>query len=382
MEIISFRYSIPYIIVVTLYLLLSLLTVSKRGKNRFSSHVRVLCVTLFVCFIGLRGFIGSDCYVYYYYFQKSSQLSVFSDTHYEPGFVILLKIFNGLGFSYSCYQFLMGLIIGSILDVFFRRYSTNYALAWLAFFAFGGLIIAVDLQRNIISMSLFMISLPFLWRKRLIPYLCLNIIGMFFHSSAILYIPFYFIAHRDIKRNMLIAIFIICNILFLTGNGILSLLMNTIGKGLGGDYYDIYLRYTLSYNFAKGISIGYIERTITFLLVYIFYNRILRFNTYNRMFVNMFLCYYIAYFLLADIEVIAQRISLLFKISYWILIPTLFYVMKYRNNRILYLTYLMIYSFIWTAFTTNNINFKYDNILTGSSSYEQRVSETNRRLIR
>lgn len=376
----SFVYSVPYLIVVTIYLMLSLLIVSNRNKYKFGSHVRFFCVGLFVLFIGLRGFIGSDCYVYYYYYQKSFGLGIDTNAHYEPGFLLLFQLFKLAGFSYAFYQFVMGIIVGCVLDAFFRRYSPNYALGWFAFFAFGGLITAIDLQRNIISMSLFMMSLPFLWHKKLIPYISLNVFGMFFHSSAILYIPFYFIAHRQINKYWLVAIFIVCNVLFLTGNGLLSIIMNTIGNRIGGDYYLLYQRYLINYDYAKGITIGYIERTITFLLIFLFYKRLALLNKQNRMFLNMFLCYYVLYFLLADVEVIALRISLLFKISYWILIPALFQVMHYRSNKVVYLTYLTVYSLLWTAFTTNKIDFKYENQLTGISSYEQRVSETNRRL--
>lgn len=376
----SFVYSVPYLIVVTIYLMLSLLIVSERNKYKFGTRVRIFCVGLFVLFIGLRGFVGSDCYPYYYNYQQTSTFYNFYEGSFEPGFVFIFRCFKTLGFSYAGYLFIITVIEGLVLDAFFKRYSPNYAFGWLAYFSFGGLILSIDLQRNILSICMFLISIPYLWKRKFLPYLILNLIGTSFHASAILYLPFYFIATKQIEKRWFLIIFITCNVLFLSGSGVLSLMMNLLGERIGGGYYLQFQSYMVNYDYAKGFSIGFIERTITFLLIYYFSGKLRSLDKRNVLFINMFLCYYVAYFLFADNEVLAVRISLLFKVSYWILIPALYYVMQRRGNRNIYIAYLSVYALLWTAFTTNNIDFKYENQLTGISSYQQRVNETNRRL--
>lgn len=377
---ISFGYSIPYLFVVTIYLVLSLLTMSERNRILFGFRVRYLCVGLFCLFIGLRGFIGSDWYPYYYNYQQTSTFYNFYEGGFEPGFVFIFRCFKTLGISYAGYLFVITVIEGLVLDAFFKRYSPNYAFGWLAYFSFGGLILSIDLQRNILSICMFLISIPYLCERKFLPYLILNLIGVSFHASAILYLPFYFMATKQIEKRWFLFIFIACNVFFLSGCGVLSFVMNLLGERFGGNYYSQFQSYLVNFDYAKGISVGYIERTITFLLIYLCFGKLKSADTRNVVFINMFMCYYVAYFLFADNEVLAVRISLLFKVSYWILIPALYYAIKIVGNRKVYIAYLSVYALLWTAFTTNNIDFKYENQLTGISSYEQRVNETNRRL--
>lgn len=375
----SYSYSVPYIGVVIAYLLMTLLTHSKIGTQRYGAFSRYVCILIFITFIGLRGFIGTDCYPYYYNYQQISTFNNSYEGSFEPGFVFIFRCFKTLGFSYAGYLFVITVIEGLVFDAFFKRYSPNYAFGWLAYFSFGGLILSIDLQRNILSICMFLISIPYLWKRKFLPYLILNLIGTSLHASAILYLPFYFIATKQIEKRWFLIIFITCNVLFLSGSGVLSLMMNLLGERIGGGYYLQFQSYMVNYDYAKGFSIGFIERTITFLLIYYFSGKLRALDKRNVLFINMFLCYYVAYFMFADNEVLAVRISLLFKVSYWILIPSLYYAIQLVGNRKIYIAYLSVYALLWTTFTTNNIDFKYENQLTGISSYQQRVNETHRR---
>ena len=340
---------------------------------------RFLCVFVFLIFFGFRGFIGSDWSIYYYVYTHSYDIS-YNQTSFEPLFMGLIYLCNNLGLSYYDYIFLLTFFISIALDYFFYRYSPNYVLGWIALLGFGGFTMIVDLQRNMLAICFFIFSLPFLFKRKIVPYILLNFIGTFFHSSSILYIFFYFISNTNflLKRKILMVIFIISTFLFVTGIGLFTLLMGYFGSVLGQKYvllFDLYLQTAQT----KTVSIGFLERTVMFLLIIIYLKQLIKFDRKLIVFLNMYIIYFITYYLFCDIEVVALRISSLFKLSYWILIPALYYVIRLKNNRKIYVAYISIYSVLWLIGTTSNIDFKYENQITGTESYTKRLKETGRK---
>lgn len=63
--------SFPYLIFIFCYILLALVDLRYGLDNDMRKKVRYGCIALFLFFIGLRGFIGTDWYSYYYIFDKT-----------------------------------------------------------------------------------------------------------------------------------------------------------------------------------------------------------------------------------------------------------------------------------------------------------------------
>ena len=174
---------------------------------------------------------------------------------------------------------------------------------------------------------------------------------------------------------MLIAIFILGNLLFFAQTGIVRPIILTVTDLLGGKYTVLAERYMEGVfgEVSKGLSIGYLERTLTCLLVIGFYGKLLELRASNRLFINLYMLYFASYFFFADVAVIALRLAPLFICSYWVLWPALYEVMIARFNRRLFLSFIFLFALLKINGITNVPLWRYDNLLWGVQSYEMRA---------
>ena len=93
----------------------------------------------------------------------------------------------------------------------------------------------------------------------------------------------------------------------------------------------------------------------------------------NVIYINAFLMFYILFFLFAEFAVIGGRLANLFTFCYWILWIDLLKCIALPNNRRLYVGYLVVYCLLKVFGTAVDETFYYDNLLTGSKSYEERI---------
>ena len=121
------------------------------------------------------------------------------------------------------------------------------------------------------------------------------------------------------------------------------------------------------------LSIGYIERLFTGVLVLCYYDKLMELRKDNVIYINAFLMFYILFFLFAEFAVIGGRLANLFTFCYWILWIDLLKCIALPNNRRLYVGYLVVYCLLKVFGTAVDETFYYDNLLTGSKSYEERI---------
>lgn len=114
--------------------------------------------------------------------------------------------------------------------------------------------------RNIRAILLFFISIESIIKKDWKSFLALNLLGMSFHSTAIFYLPFYFIINRNWKRIILPLIFIGFIFVILKLNVFTKLILFT-GQMLGGVYEASAVLFTDN-NEDVGFTLGAIMRLL------------------------------------------------------------------------------------------------------------------------
>ena len=376
----SLLFSFPYLLLVFFLIFLSITEYAFTGYKLIKSIVQLSCLGLFLFFFGLRGFIGWDFVNYYPLFNDIPKLfsvhfiSFISKSPTETGFLLYTSFIKTICNSYIFYNFVNTLIDLIIINIFLTRYSPNYALGFLMFLVLGGFYLETDLLRNAKSIMLFILSIKYLLERNTAKYFIFNLIGMTFHVSSIFYLPLYFIAHRSINRNMLIILFIIGNILFLFQIEYIRIVVRNISEILGGRFTLLANQYFSNKLFSAsyGLTIGYVERLITAGLVIMLYKRLLNYNSYSVVFINLFIYYFIIFFFFGELKFISVRVGSLFLISYWILIPTLFEVLRLSNNKFIFLLFFFFYSVFKTYGMTNSVLFKYDNVLFSYDKFNLR----------
>lgn len=208
----------------------------------------------------------------------------------------------------------------------------------------------------------------------MLPYMALNLAGFFFHSSALVFLPLYFILNKQWPTWLIWTIFILGNVIFLMHIKYLQPVTLAMADMLGGRMAVKVRLYFASdyYSQAYGLGLGYIERILTFLGVILFQKKLKEQSSYNQIFINCYLLYFIIYFFFAEMMVAVERLSLLFVFAYWILYPELLFLINKTLNKWLLLIIILGYSILKIAQANSNIFSKYDNLLFGIESFEDR----------
>lgn len=365
-------YSLPYLIFLFVLLFLSFV---ERGNIKLCSKKTAIFIAYLVAFIfiGLRGHVMCDFIIYYKYFESIPTLGPLFKSHqfnfyaFEPAFVIYTSFVKSISGNYYIWVALNALIDLIVLFVTFKRYCKSTILPLIFFFVFQGYTIEFNLFRNAKSIDLFLLSIPYLQNRQFLKYAGLNLFGTLFHSSALLYIPFYFILNREFSRWLIWSGIVMSNLLFLFKLPLINSIIGNIQFVQAIGVYDKLLGYTNDGQ-EFGISFGYVERTLSMLLFCIFYRKLRTTNLVNRIFFNSYWCYYISFLLFYEITVFVERIPLLFIYSYWILYPNLLALQNRYKQLVILVVGLLVISRAVVGF--NNRTMTYTNILFTTPDYD------------
>lgn len=165
----------------------------KEKMNYIHTLPKIICVIAYICFWGMRGFIGTDYSWYYPYFNNLSDrlLYAFDDIErIEPGYVIYTYIFKQIWDNYYAFIFFSTCLNVAFMHVLFKNLLKRYYIfGYIVFIAFCANAEFNNL-RNIRAILLFFISIESIIKKDWKSFLALNLLGMSFHSTAIFYLPF------------------------------------------------------------------------------------------------------------------------------------------------------------------------------------------------
>lgn len=386
----NYSYSLPYVLFFSAILLISLkITNSERTSSIVSVNLfKFYALGLFfIFFIGFRGFIYTDWGAYYRVYKDTpsllssrNEISLFLKKYpdWNSGYMYYSMFFKTLKFNYTLFQVSSFIIDFIILYKIFNNFFHNLNLTILAFcffILFGGVLgfgIEINLMRNAKSIICFLISLKYIQTRKIIPFLLLILLGFLFHPSALLYIPCYFLLKRNFSRKIVVLLFVIGNIIYLLHIQWLRellLLINSIVTTPLSPLIEFYLNST-KFGGNWGFSIGYLERTFSFILIFIFEQKLIDDNHESRMYVNSFYIFIFIYLYCSEIAILLDRVGLLFIFPYWFLYPQI-YKMFTREKKYIFVILFLFYGILKCA-TCNNILYYYENTLLPHMTYEIR----------
>lgn len=378
MPIYSYSYSFPYLLVALI--LFFLYKKEMRNVNNFKNAAcyRNVAFFLMLIFIGLRGHLHNDFATYYLYFDKipnifNLSINTFTDTRplFEPGFIFYTSLCKTLVNNYFVWVFINTLIDLCVFRAIFKKICTSQILPFFFLLVYHGLALEFNYYRTAKSFDLFLLSIPFLLQRRFKAYCFINLLGSLFHSSSILYILFYPLLSKKISIKAAWGLVIVVNVLYWGNIHVTTSLINMMGI-FGNDFiFNKLISYQES-GLAYKFSFGYFERTFSILLSICLYDRLLEKNKNNYLVFNCLLLYYCVHLFFSDVFVLAERISVLFAFSYWLIYTNIFNL-KFKFRQIIVL-FVVLLSLSKITIGCNNITNYYDNVLWGTMSYDRRVS--------
>lgn len=294
------------------------------GKNkRTRENFFIASLLLLILFFGLRGYIGYDWFSYKPNFDKITGFQILH-SGYEVGFQFYTALIKTFTSNYFIYNFINTFVDFIILFFVIKRYSKYPLLSLLIFFGVYGIALEIDMLRNAKSIMLFLLSIKYIERRESLKFLGLNILGILFHNSSILYLPMYFILNIKWNRKFILFLFILGNIYYLSDLRIAmkiikeynTILPLSIGTKLSG-YFGI-----IPLDFPLGFSLYYFERVVLFLFCWSV-DESLKKKSYGNIMLNSLYISIFFFLYLSEFSIISMRFSLLFIYSYWFILPML-----------------------------------------------------------
>lgn len=379
------EYALPYCVVAIVFLI-GTIRVSPNDKITNYYLQRFVIYFIWIFFIGFRGFIVTDWQEYYPKYNQfptffnSSLLEClsFSKNHFwETGFVLFSIFIKSFGCNFFVYQ-----VISVVLDVFvltyvFDKYSMKkyFSLCFFLYFVFQGFVTEVNLLRNSKAMILFFLSIDYINKRDAKRYFALNILGFFFHRSAIFYFPLYWVLRVSLPKKVLCALFFLGNIIFLLQvhwiGGVLDKLMPLFE---GTSYYPLLKSYgIISGNFGGyDLGLGVIERTVTFIIVIKFQEKLQLNSKTISPYINLMYCYLFIFLYLSEVGIFVARISNLFIIAYPIIYSNI-YSMLSKGNKIILFIALGVYGFLKMLAQCDEPCYGYESYLFTVPNYNERL---------
>lgn len=385
-----------YNILLIYFIILSIFDVFLIRKKKNKLIIMILAFLGYLFFFGFRGFISWDWKNYYPNFVNAIPLSdIFQNDKiklnnvyisFEIGYQIWISFLKIFFTNWNSYLFFTTLIDTLCLLFIFHKYSPYPIFSILLFLGFNGLQIQLDLMRNLKAIFIFLFSIEYLINNKNVKYLILNLLSSSFHRSSLVYLLVgYFLKKDFYKYKKIILNLFLFGILFLIfSSEILYETLNLIENFLTNFDLKIFkgicrkLNYYLNtdYSTVRGLGIGFIERTFSFILFYYYREKINK-NKYGKIFFNIYLLYIFSYLYGSGVRIIFERLGFLFICSYWIL-----YSIVLKNiskiKKIFLFSILIIFCGlkinIYTNFSVRAKElYEYKNILWDKEVYEEKL---------
>jgi transmembrane protein EpsG len=186
-------------------------SVCGREEYRYSGVFIFIVFAPIILMATFRGYFGdTTAYIISY---RGMPTSIFHAGPYiasvtkDKGFAILSILIKSIvGNDYILYLMILALLQGISLIVFFRKYSSDCILSIFLFVAstdylswmFNGL-------RQFMAVAIILFAMPFILKKKVIPAILIILLASTMHQSALLMIPFFFIAQGEVWNRKTIA---------------------------------------------------------------------------------------------------------------------------------------------------------------------------------
>ncbi|WP_162146729.1 EpsG family protein [Chitinivibrio alkaliphilus] len=289
---------------------------------------------------GLRYNVGTDYRGYVRYFERYASGSNFPPA--EIGYEILNLAVIGLGLDFWAVFFVCSVVTNFLVLKTLSDESRNFFLSMVILFGTGFFFRQTNQVRQVMAMAITFYGVRYIISRSLFKYLGICLLGASIHASAILMLPFYFIANIPWKKPLLVgaagAGLIVYAIPAISMAVILLVLEHLIPEMYSGFIYRILTRE----GFVGGGTRLLGEAVLLVGIVSVIPQSIMN-NTRGRVFYNLYVYGFILQSLLSRYYGI-HRIPLYFLIYQALFIP---YVLSYlriqRHLKVILLFFILSY---------------------------------------
>lgn len=201
---------IEYILILFFLILWSV--VIKKNLGQYDIFLSTLVLMLF---FSMRNYtVGTDTIVYVSNFRSYVDASYYViNPDVEYGYQLYEKFILSFTKNYFWFFFIISFFVISSYLYTIRKISINYILSLYVYITFGFYTFFFNGLRQGVAMAICFFGLPYLIDKRIIVYSFIVFIASFFHISALVMIPLYFIVNSKFKLELKFFVCLLTSIL-------------------------------------------------------------------------------------------------------------------------------------------------------------------------
>jgi hypothetical protein len=308
-----------------------------------------IAYSVLVIQVGLRWETGTDWNPYLAHFENITDFASTSPflNGFEYGYSILVWLVKLISPEYTLFLLLHAIIYYLLIFKSFQRYTPYLYLSMMMYYTLSmGM---MGSNRQLIALGICIYALRFVIEKKPIFFLLLIILAICFHTTAFLFIIYYFL-NRNIKPLTLILILFLS---FVIGKTQLpNIIFSNIGDLIGGKAAIKVFQYlqgaadTLSEY--KLSIIGLLKRVIFLTIFYYNRKKISEKLIYYNTILNGYIVGIAFYFLFGpSLLVMVSKGSLYFNIMEPLLIASQFCLLKRKENKAISIAVLLIFAFFF-----------------------------------
>ena len=197
----------------TPYVLLLVLVVLTTYGGRRSGHalgrvlgVAISCVLL-ILFAGVRDYhVGTDTGNYVYKFSQIDSFKSVLSNSTEVGYNILSWLAKVLSDSYASLLLMISAVVVPLYLITIMKLVKRYETGIYLFIVLGFYTFAFNGARQAIAAAICFWAIRFILDRRFLPYMAAVGVAMLFHKTALVALPVYFLAARQLRISRLLGL--------------------------------------------------------------------------------------------------------------------------------------------------------------------------------
>lgn len=326
---------------------------------------------------GLRWETGTDWDNYYYYFISNDSYNDFISSDFEYLYAVIAYVLKWCSESYNVF-----LLFFCALTIFVKLYGfckiSDYRFIFLTILLYyANQLGDVSSNRQSIALSISLLGMVFVIRKKLIPFLLSTYVALLFHTSAIVFFLAAPLIYFEINRKQLILFTLTAFSLgmLITSTGTNNFIFNSLLSGDGHITAKItaYQEISEMGNSSTGSAIdprvsyilGLIRRCFVLIPALFFYNKLAVHKNF-KVLISLYVFGSLIYLVFSPIMQVLNRLSSYFDLAEYFILPFFVTLPKQRYIKILIYIVIVLYAFakfystimsFWTFYTPYKLCF-------------------------
>nr|WP_314100409.1 EpsG family protein [Acinetobacter lwoffii] len=187
---------LPYILII--FFVMFWIWLEKESLNRKAFWLPLFTLVLFASFRNYR--VGTDTGTYIKNFVNQLDYHYFNFRDgVELGYQLIEYFLLRITHNYFWLFFVTSFIVVFCYLYIFRKNSKDYAASVFIFITLGTYTFFFNGLRQGLAMAIFALAIPYLIKRNFYKYFLICIFASFFHTTALLMVPFYFLVNLNFK---------------------------------------------------------------------------------------------------------------------------------------------------------------------------------------